>query len=236
MKNKKCCPICLNYVEEFKSGSHVIPRWAMKLSKDSGVNLKIDEKRISKNTQDLIAESWCRECEDEFGRLDSLGALFLRDNKFFVTETTANHPIIHGYETHRGEEYYSLNRFLVSIVVRFYLFMKGNNNNIENAALYENILKYYIAKKEVYFLLTNLVDLRNSIQEPHAADEQISFVINGYFVQILTSLDKIDGEYYTFMDNQIYVAQSKGPKHPYVQGLVERYIEIRKTKEPPSKG
>ena len=65
------CPLCLEDVPQFKTNSHIIPKWALVRTKENGRNLSIAHGKVSKNQKDLMTESWCSSpvFERVFGRL-----------------------------------------------------------------------------------------------------------------------------------------------------------------------
>ena len=63
------CPICLNLVFEFKPNCHIIPKWALDLTKEDGKNFSINSIKSGVNQKDLVAKSWCEECEKGFAGL-----------------------------------------------------------------------------------------------------------------------------------------------------------------------
>ncbi|MNJ96712.1 hypothetical protein D3C87_144430 [compost metagenome] len=118
------CPICLQSVEKLKSGSHVIPRWAMKLTKEGGnfasLDLKAkDQPKAKREQDDLVCELWCENCENRFRDDDANGARFFKDRLYVIREMRpAPETGNIGVEIHDAKALGDLRSFIISLFIR----------------------------------------------------------------------------------------------------------------------
>ncbi|WP_413943076.1 hypothetical protein [Bdellovibrio sp. HCB-162] len=120
------CPICLKLVKKFKSGCHVIPRWAMRMTKDgegsyASLHLEnIDEPKAFREQSDLICDFWCETCENRFRDDDANGARFFKNRMYIVHEMQPDPKTGNmGVEIHDPRALDDLRSFIVSLLIRY---------------------------------------------------------------------------------------------------------------------
>jgi hypothetical protein len=161
----KLCKSCLKNVATFKGGSHVIPRWLMKLAKaDLGYFCSIENGQILNKQSDIRTQFWCEECENKFARLDAFGANFFRDRRYFVQEVVTEHyglPTL--FELHRGDHFPEVKSFIESLVIRHYLYCIEQNFSKQKMELFEKQLFSYRAGDPVHIRIVNMAALRGTV-------------------------------------------------------------------------
>jgi hypothetical protein len=218
----------LNEVEKFKSGSHVLPRWQMRLTKDNGQNRKIENNSIINNQRDLITESWCSQCEKTFAVLDGIGANFFRDKYAFIRDyKTVQDGIPVEFESHDNSNFEDVKRFIESVIVRYYLHHLTQNLRLENAEFFERALNSYHEKRPVYVLIFNIVPLKTCTMEPLAEGNCVLFVINGYLIQVYETLEALGPELLACQGDEIFIPKITDPRHSFIQNLADTVGRVK---------
>lgn len=126
------CPICLTSVEKLKSGCHVIPRWAMKMTKEGGGTYasldlaKYDDPKAFKEQSDLICNFWCEVCESRFRDDDANGARFFKNRMYVIREMLPDPSTGDvGVEIHDAVALDDLRSFVVSLLIRYDVYGKN---------------------------------------------------------------------------------------------------------------
>lgn len=217
------CRHCGYQVARFKSNAHVIPRWAMKLTKDNGLYRRLGplERRIGQ--EDLTTESWCYDCEDQFAILDNFGANFLKNHRYLLhpSVATCNRSLF--FEAHDLEVEPALNVFLSSIVTRMYLHHIENGIGLKHFSTYSKIFKNYIYGKDNFIAITKYPDLKGAVQELLADEKSVTFALNGYHVAIHPCRSTFDRGILGLQKNHILIPFIVGSDNKVVKDLVSRF-------------
>ena len=209
------CPICSNLVSEFKPNCHVLPRWALNLTKEDGRNFLISTEKSGLNQSDLKTQSWCQECEKEFAYLDSVGAVFFRDNdKLLATDKSE----LNIYRFHDIETYHWVRRFISSIVVRYYLYLLNDRRVYIGESIYNDIFKAYLNDQEIHFVLHDTRKFNWTTSGcPAPAFGTIQLMINGILIVLTT--DMFEKDYYRIKTGEVIVCHVTDPSSPLAKQL-----------------
>lgn len=154
------CPVCKKLVQSLKTNSHIIPRWIVNLPKKNGkfvlVSRDNNNRIISKTSQNSYkADIVCDECENEFANDDSYLTVF-RDKYQY------NYPLhnfFNGfYILGNREDYFKTKKAIISIFIRYYLFVKKRNETF-------NGQKHFLSKEEFKQILNTYINNKNIIND-----------------------------------------------------------------------
>lgn len=163
------CPICLHWVEKFKSGSHVIPRWAMKMTKEgegsyASLDLKqADHPKAIREQSDLICDLWCESCENLFRDDDANGARFFKNKAYIMQDILLDPKFDYiGAEIHEGSALCDLRSFIVSLLIRFEVFSQSIQEKSSLGSRFSFYAKAYL-DRILDAQNASLLMLRNSL-------------------------------------------------------------------------
>jgi hypothetical protein len=198
---KAQCPVCSNLVFEFKPNCHVIPKWALNLTKEDGKNFVMSAVKNDVNQADMKTQSWCEDCEKEFAWLDGVGALFFRDNDRLLSESKSEANI---YVFHDMNFYKLVRLFLCSVVVRYYLYLLNDRKLSIGESIYNDIFKAYLNDHDINFVIHDMKKFSSTTSGcPVPAFKTIQLMLNGILVVLTT--DMFAREYYKLRPGEIIV-------------------------------
>lgn len=163
------CYMCDKDVEKYKTNSHVIPKCLIRLVKENGNFALIDNvNKVNRPEQnELIGEFICAECEERTAHFDDKFAdsFFIRKNYLISVDTKvtingitidiSNIKKFKSVEIYKNESFISFKLFIISLILRYYCYLKVYENKefIPNCHLNE-LRKIYRQKEE------NLLNLK----------------------------------------------------------------------------
>lgn len=213
------CPLCFNQVKAFKPNCHVIPRWQVKQTKTNGRYFEISHKKVGTSQSDLKTQSWCEACEEDFAKLDAVGAAFFRSLE--AKKNNVEDADYHLYEFKEPENYYWVNKFLCSIIVRFYLHYSQKKLRSDFEHLYNNLYQAYINDTETFAYFFDITKFcLTTVSTPAVCENGIQVMLNGYLTIINTDF----GENNFVAENagKFIVFKVTDPNAPYVKYFFEK--------------
>lgn len=241
-EQRRECPICLQFVEKLKSGSHVIPKWAMKMTKQRGryvslVLKKNYEPKAARGQSDLICDFWCETCENRFRDDDANGASFFRDKAHIIREMRPDLKTGNaGIEIHNAEALNNLRSFIIGLFVRYDVYSKkvlGESPLGARFAFYTKIHTAGTFNNEN----AGLVLIRNSILgASHSSPKKTRFgnrscvmmVFCGYDVLLISdNRGHEDNDFSKLITSrEIVIPVSGGDRLPHVRKFVQTIKKI----------
>lgn len=143
------CPLCLNSVSQLKTNSHVIPRFLIVETKINGKNVVFGKENIKERNQtDVKGDYVCEACEKKFTADDTFAAQFFENPKYVTNRVVFPAKPPNGKES--GYEEYDLNcfvplkLFVMSIVLRYHLYLKKYEGRDLLGVHFEDIRLIYL--------------------------------------------------------------------------------------------
>lgn len=211
------CPICFNYVPELKPNCHIIPKWALDLTKEDGKNFVMSTIKTGPNQSDLKTQSWCADCEKGFAGLDGAAVVFFRDNPKLLSDGKSE---MNKYVFHDVASYRNIRRFLTSVVARYYLYLLNERKTAIGESIYTDIYKAFLNDEDVYFVLRDMRKFLSTTSGcPVPSFGTIQLMING--ILIVLTMDMIGREFFKLNPGEIVVHYITDPENPYVKQHIE---------------
>lgn len=217
------CKNCLEFVKEYKSNSHIIPRWAMVKTKDRGRNLSILHGEVSKNQKDLMTESWCEACEKGFGNLDNVGSLVFGnlDKKYKCEYNEINFQPFKYTFTTPGNLYY-FSKFIYSVAIRLYLHSLNTGYFLREKEVFKDLFDKYHEDKKMRIDINDVSKFfYTTVKLPGVAKGKIQIMINGYLVVIHPDICT-DASQWLSGEKEMLILKVADPRVPYVKSFFEQ--------------
>lgn len=237
------CPICLQSVENLKSGSHVIPKWAMKLTKEgTGTYASLDFKdenvpKAIRIQSDLICDFWCEACEIRFRNDDANGARFFRNKKYMdrVIKSDLSSGYL-GIEIHHSSAVCDLRSFIVSLFLRLDVYSRrihkksvlGNRFSFYAKAHADNSLDTDSASLILFRILLLGESHSSSVKIRFGRRNCVKMVFCGYDIFMIS--DKRGPEDLEFSSlishHGIFIPVYDGTQLPYINKVFKKIQQI----------
>lgn len=226
------CPICLKSVSRFKTNSHVMPRWIMRIIKtgQNGRYHKLEQDRVSTKQSDDMGEFVCRECEDRFTEDDTFSASFFRDSRFLIARDNE-------VESHSAEGKKGIFRFLISLCLRAHLFHEAKGTRGFLNDLFEPLRAIYFhrAINETSFIAItkHFTYLANKVSLPILVEEKgykhLVIHIFGYHFQLVLAVPQNEQLFWEQLrTKELYIIVDNSEENLIISELRELY-KIPKT-------
>jgi hypothetical protein len=142
------CPLCGVTVSQLKSGSHIVPEWMYLDSYDEKHrtnHIDVAKKVVTLIQKGLRDRFICSTCEDMFAGDDDFGKKCLIAKKGVTTKVVFAKG---GFKVEHWTDFdfKRLQKFILSVVIRWYLSANGNEKNTLGSNNYGKIKALYYGK------------------------------------------------------------------------------------------
>ena len=212
----KICPFCENQVNEFKTDSHIIPKWMHQLSfgkQSTTYNVDLEEKRMVVAQDGLKADFICEDCEKLFAKDDQYASFVFKQVQVtpkVVNITNASKIKVDSYDGKiealdlKGLDFKKLQKFIFSVVLREHMFQLLKGKSLLGDKHFSGMKMAYKDDQNLddlnYPILINSIDKRDplwaTVQHPYRGKSKwgqnlLTFTGGGYEFNVVVQSHNI---------------------------------------------